>query len=86
MSTLPITKQDEAKAVVIIWNMGCHSLDPCNYAKLEESLRALCLNRNIDNEVVAGYQVELSRKIHHCSDCETSTSPAFLPGPCDCDC
>lgn len=85
MTRLAMTKNTEAKTVACIWNMGRESLDPKNYGKLENALKQLCETRRIDNEVVALEQKVLSGKKLHFSDCETSGSPAMLPGPCNCD-
>jgi hypothetical protein len=86
MSTLPISKEQEAEAVARIWNMGIQSLHPDAYGELEMSLQEMCVNRHISYECVAKHQIILSGKAEHSSDCPTSVAPAMLPGPCDCDC
>jgi hypothetical protein len=85
VSKLPITKDQEAEAVAIVWNMGCHSLDPDSYTELERILPILCDTRSISREFLAGQHIFLSGKTAHASDCSTSNSPAYVPGPCDCD-
>ena len=84
MSSLPITKKEEAEAVARVWNMGCQSLPPYEYTKLEEIFEILCATRSIDNEQVAYEHIELKGKDGHHSDCRTSDAPALLPGPCNC--
>lgn len=86
MSKLPISKDEEVEAIARVWNMGLHSLDPEKYGALEASLRQLCDNRNLHREGLAWQQILMSGKKTHCSDCETSGSPANITGPCDCDC
>lgn len=85
MSKLSITKEQEAEALARVWNMGCQSLDPELYCRLEEALQLMADNRNISYESIARHQVTLSRKVTHSSDCRTSDSPGCLPGPCDCE-
>ncbi len=85
MSKQPISKEQEAEAIARIWNMGMHSLHPDAYGELEMSLQEMCVNRHISYECVSKYQIILSGKDAHSSDCSTSASPAFLPGPCDCN-
>ena len=85
MTRLAISKSTEAKAIATIWNMSRESLDPDNYDNIDKALRLLCATRNIPKEVLAVEQRILSGKTQHCSDCETSNAPAYIPGPCDCD-
>lgn len=85
MSKLPINKEQEAEALARVWNMGCQSLDPHSYDMLEQAFESLAKNRNISFECVSKHQITLSGKDDHSSDCMTSASPAYLPGPCGCD-
>lgn len=85
MTKLSISKATEARAIAIIWNMGCESLPPDIYNNLIEALEVLCDTRHINNEVLAAEQIALSGKRVHTSVCSTSGSPALVCGPCDCD-
>jgi hypothetical protein len=85
MSKLPLTKEDEAKTIARIWNMAGHSLPHHEYNELEKTLSMLCVNRNIDNELISHEHITMSSKSHHHSDCRTSDAPALIPGPCNCD-
>lgn len=85
MIKLPISKEQEAEALARVWNMGCQSLDPFSYDKMENAFELIAKNRNIDFEVVQKHQILLSGKETHESDCRTSGAPAYLPGPCSCD-
>lgn len=45
-----------------------------------------CAHRGYDlNEVIADGLIAMSGKRWHASDCATSSAPAYMPAPCDCD-
>lgn len=46
---------------------------------------ALPVEPTIKREELANFYVWKSGKAAHASDCATSTAPALMPGPCDCD-
>jgi len=85
MDKLIITKEQEAEAIARVWNMGCESLEPNLYYELENVLHAMINYRNISYECIAKYQIILSGKSNHSSDCRTSGSPAQITAPCNCD-
>jgi hypothetical protein len=85
MTNLFISKATEAKAIATVWNMATESLSQDTYTNLDNILRQLSKTRNIDEEVLAVEQMILSGKRVHASDCETSGSPAYICGPCNCE-
>lgn len=85
MSNLAISKNTEALAVSMIWNMGVESLDPESYERLEDIFKVLCDTRHIDFKTVGMEHKTLSERKRHVSDCSTNSAPAYLPSPCDCD-
>jgi hypothetical protein len=80
-----ISKATEAKSIATVWNMAGESLDPESYESIEKAFRILCETRRIPKELIACEQKILSGNLLHSSDCETSNSPAYVCGPCDCD-
>lgn len=59
-------------------NWGDPLFGPSPSEELKAELEAL-------HEDLAVLFIQLSGKKVHASDCATSCSPAFMPGPCDCE-
>lgn len=59
-------------------NWGQPTFGPSYSEEKEDALEAL-------HEPLADLFVFLSGKRLHASDCATSSAPAYLPRPCDCD-
>lgn len=47
-----MNKENEAKAIAIVWNMAAESLPPDEFAELENAISIICHNMHIDNQLL----------------------------------